>query len=408
MLMNDSDVLIVGAGPVGLLCALLVSQQGLSITLLDENEMRPLQSRAIGITPPSLDILSKIGLAQQFIQHGVQVIRSAGYDTNHRLGSVDFSNLDTDFPFVLALPQNSTESILEQAVLTNKNIRYMRGFRSVSFNERNGVFSVRGTTSDNQSFTLASRFIIGCDGGKSTIRQCASIPFIGHKYPHTFLMADFKDETGWGNEARVYCTKFGSVESFPMPADFRRFVLRTPTFIREGTTDFLTQEIKRRCGVGVDKSEIRDESGFHVQRYTASVLARNNVYLCGDAAHLMSPIGGQNMNTGFADAELAAWLIGLVSKSQITSSAAETVYHRYRMKAIQAASMRAELIMRAGTCGGAVWNLLRNTCTTVALNSPFKQPLYGMFTMLSIPNKTIASCQRSLNKELGLPDVVLH
>jgi 2-polyprenyl-6-methoxyphenol hydroxylase-like FAD-dependent oxidoreductase len=86
-------------------------------------------------------------------------------------------------------------------------------------------------------------------------------------------------------------------------------VLRTPHFIKENETDFLEKEIPLRCGVAVDTKDKVWESAFGVQHYIAEPYSRNGLFLCGDAAHVMSPIGGQNMNIGLADAECAVWCI---------------------------------------------------------------------------------------------------
>ncbi len=104
--MTDADIIVVGAGPVGMLAALLSAQQGLGVLLLEQSATRHTQSRANGITPPSLEILSRLGLAERFIEHGVAVRISEAYGRSMRLGRLEFAGLQGDFPFVLSIPQD--------------------------------------------------------------------------------------------------------------------------------------------------------------------------------------------------------------------------------------------------------------------------------------------------------------
>ena len=127
--MADADIIVVGAGPVGMLAALLSAQQGLSVLLLEQSAQRPVQSRAIGITPPSLEILSRLGLAEAFIEQGVAVRVSEAFGRSMRLGRIDFSGLRGDFPFVLSIPQDRTEALLEEALLTPKKEGHSVAYR---------------------------------------------------------------------------------------------------------------------------------------------------------------------------------------------------------------------------------------------------------------------------------------
>ncbi|MBN1983935.1 MAG: FAD-dependent monooxygenase [Chitinivibrionales bacterium] len=402
--MGKADIIVIGAGPIGLLSSILAAQQGFSVIILEKNGSRIKQSRAIGITPPSLGIFERCSLVQQFIDQGVAVSHSAGYSSRGLLGEVDFSELKTktSYPFVLAIPQRATESILESSLQVYTNIRYLQGHEVFKVIQHGKQFSVEGKAVQNQDFSYTATIVICCDGAQSKIRQSSGIDFPVYQYPHTFLMGDFADTSGWGHQARLYFTAHGSVESFPLPAGQRRYVLRTPTRIEEYATDYLITEIPRRCGITVTKSEQFWESGFGVQRCLASQFAIPGIFLCGDAAHLMSPIGGQNMNCGFADAELAVWLADLLLKEKVSAEKAARVYTQFRRRAVRAAQLRAEIMMRCGTSCGFLWNEIRNLGTRIVLGTHLRSLLYGMFTMLTIPNRDLASSVVRLKRTLDL------
>jgi 2-polyprenyl-6-methoxyphenol hydroxylase-like FAD-dependent oxidoreductase len=400
--MVDADVIVVGAGPVGMLAALLSAQNGFTVLLLEQSSERALQSRAIGITPPSLEILESLGLAGSFIEHGVAVRVAEAHGQRQRLGSLDFTGLPGGYPFVLSIPQEKTETLLEQAVLAQGSIRFLRGHRVTGCSEEGDRVVVSGKRSEAETFNFAGRYFLACDGGKSAVRESLGIPFEGAPERHTFLMGDYEDNTGWGEKALFFFTARGSVESFPLPGGKRRFVLPTPRFIEAYTTDYLAGEILRRAGI--DLSGVRQfwESGFGVRSFMAQSFCQGRVFLCGDAAHLMSPVGGQNMNTGFADAELAAWLCAVLLENRAPKHLVRRLYHGTRKKAAGVAQRRGPRPDEAGGAGGHIWSAIRNMASLLILHTPFRPYLARLFSMQSIPGRNLRVSRASLAKELKL------
>jgi 2-polyprenyl-6-methoxyphenol hydroxylase-like FAD-dependent oxidoreductase len=397
----DADIIVIGAGPVGMLAALLSAQEGLSVLLLEQSAERPIQSRAIGITPPSLEILSRLGLADTFIEHGIAVRAAEVCGRGMRLGRIDFGGLPCDFPFVLSIPQDRTEMILEQAVLTQTSVRFLRGHQVTDCCAEDHV-RVSGTCAAGGIFHYSGKSAVACDGGKSTVRETLGIPFEGAAERYTYLMGDYEDTTGWGNKARFFFTARGSVESFPLPDGKRRFVLRTPCFIKEYTSDFLATELLWRAGINVDGVRQGWESGFGVQSFQAGSFCKGRVFLCGDAAHLMSPVGGQNMNTGFADAELAAWLTRILLDKRASQHLVSSLYNRTRKQAVGTALRRAQWLMLVGTSGGHIWSTIRNLAAFCVLHTPLRWYLMQLFSMQSIPCRNLKNCQKKYEEELKL------
>jgi 2-polyprenyl-6-methoxyphenol hydroxylase-like FAD-dependent oxidoreductase len=400
--MADADIIIVGAGPVGMLAALLAAQEGMRVLLLEQSAHQSVQSRAIGITPPSLEILDRLGLAGVFIGQGVAVRASEVHGRSRRLGRVDFSGLPGDFPFVLALPQDSSTAILEHALLASSSIRLLRDHRVTDCHEEEGQVRVSGKRSDAAAFSYAGQYLLACDGGKSAVRESLGIAFKGAQERCTFLMGDYRDTTDWGAKALFFCTERGSVESFPLPEGKRRYVVRTPRFIKEGSSDFLAQELLSRAGVDVAGVRQFWESGFGVQRFTAQRFCQGRVFLCGDAAHLMSPVGGQNMNSGFADAELAVWLTKILLEQRAPLLRVGRLYDRVRRRAVGTSLRRARWIMLAGTSGGIAWSALRNLAALFFLHTPLKGYLARWFSMHSIPGRNLKQARVSFEKALKL------
>jgi 2-polyprenyl-6-methoxyphenol hydroxylase-like FAD-dependent oxidoreductase len=400
--MADADILVIGAGPVGMLAALLSAQRGLSVLLLEQSGARQVQSRAIGITPPSLEIFRRIGLPEAFTERGVAVRVCEIYGRRMRLGRIDFAGLKSDFRFVLSIPQHRTESLLEEAILANPSIRFLRGHRVTDCSEDGGHVAVSGNIVEGGRFHFTGTYVLACDGGKSTVREALGIPFDGVPNQYAFLLGDFEDTTGWGKQARIFLTAQGSVESFPLPDGRRRYVVRTPFFIRGYDNGYFRTELVRRAGIDIEGVRRYWESGFNVHRFTARTFCKGRVFLCGDSAHLMSPVGGQNMNTGFADAELAVWLSKLLIGKRAPLHLVSRLYNRARKRAVHAAFRRAQWLTMTGSCGGRPWSAIRNFAIFIFLHTPVRQFLMQSFSMRSIPYRNLENYQDRFEKELRL------
>jgi len=400
--MADADILVVGAGPVGMLAALLSVQQGLSVLLLERSAVRQAQSRAIGITPPSLEIFRRVGLPEAFIERGVPVRISEIYGGKMRLGALDFTGLESDFRFVLSIPQNRTESLMEEAILAHPSIRFLRGHHVTDCSEEEGKIAVAGNLVESGRFRFTGKYLLACDGGKSAIREALGIPFDGVPNQYSFLMGDFEDTTGWGKQARFFFSARGSVESFPLPDGKRRYVVRTPFFVKEYDDGYLRTELLERAGIDVGGVRRFWESGFNVHRFMARTFCKDRVFLCGDSAHLMSPVGGQNMNTGFADAELAAWLSKLLIEKRTPHRPVSRLYDRVRRRAVRAAFRRARWLTLAGAFGGLTVSTLRNFAIFLFLQTPAHRFLVRSFSMQSIPFRNLENCRDRYEKELNL------
>jgi 2-polyprenyl-6-methoxyphenol hydroxylase-like FAD-dependent oxidoreductase len=398
-MIHKTECIIAGAGPVGMLSALLGSSAGLNVTIIEKNRTRPKTSRAIGITPPSLEILERAGLADQFIRAGVRVRRASIYGTKHQLGSVSFDSLTEKYPFVLSIPQDKTEAILEKAVRRNKKIKLITDFTVTSVKNSVSGVTVSAESCQEKKREFTARILLACDGKRSAIRESLLIPYIGAPYKETFIMGDFKDTTDWKEDARFFFTPRGSIESFPMSGSRRRFVLRTPHYIKEGGSDYLEREIFLRSGVDLSRVKKIWESGFGVQHFEAKHFGIGRVFLCGDAAHCMSPIGGQGMNTGFADGELAVYFASQIINKSINMDEAQASYQRLRRPAYRSARKRSEMLMKLATSGGTIWSPIRNFFALTLLHSPVIRLMIPVFTMLSIPNRNLLHCGLLTSKE---------
>jgi 2-polyprenyl-6-methoxyphenol hydroxylase-like FAD-dependent oxidoreductase len=295
------DVLVIGAGPVGLFMAALLLQEGVSVRVLEQRTGAEPHSRAIGIHPPSLDALQGIGVARDLVAEGVPIRRGLAVGGGRTLAEMSFAGVSDSYPFVLALPQARTAAILEQCVRQLDAAALQRGVRVTRLNDDGGRVTVEAVAGGSAVGHTAA-IVIAADGVRSTVRAQLGTPVRAKDYPDSYLMGDFADTTGFGPDAALFLESAGIVESFPLPGNLRRWVVRLPECGAGGDARWLVNSIRQRTGIDVDPASNNMLSSFGVRLRLVRRLVTGRTVLIGDAAHEISPIGGQGMNLGWLDA----------------------------------------------------------------------------------------------------------
>ncbi len=359
------DVIVVGGGVVGLFLGCRLAQLGLSVRVLERRTVPPLHSRAIGVHPPALERLADLGLAEAFIREGVKVARGHAYAGTKKLGTLEFGACRPPYPFILTLPQQRTEALLRERLETQAPDALRCGAEVSGLEpDQDGV-----TVWLESGESLRARYLVAADGKESALRRLLQIPFRGGRYPDTYLMGDFTDATALGHDAGLYFTRAGLVESFPLPGGLRRWVVKTPQFVARPTPEGLGQLIFERLGVRLPVETNTMLSSFGVQRFLAARFVAGRVALVGDAAHVLSPIGGQGMNLGW----LGAWRLAHALQG---GDLAPYAAHR---RSAQNAGRRAAFNTVMGRA--SPFAPLRDALAWSILNTPLRRTFAEVFTM---------------------------
>jgi 2-polyprenyl-6-methoxyphenol hydroxylase-like FAD-dependent oxidoreductase len=351
------DVAIVGAGPVGLLLGILLRRRGLDVVILEQRRQRSAHSRAIGIHPPALAVLAEAGVAEELIASGVRIRDGVARHSGRDIAVLDFGCVPGPHPYVLAVPQVMTERILEQQLRAfGGGVHYGRtaqriddggGRVTLEVGCCSGTTGNAGGSTDRGPEKVYARLAVAADGARSTIRDLLQVPVASRRYPDTYVMGDFADTTSDGATAVLYLEPDGIVESFPLPGGLRRWVVRTPALDHEPQPGRLADLISGRTGRSVDVATNSMLSSFAVRSRRVRRMVHGRVALIGDAAHEISPIGGQGMNLGWLDAAALAPIISAALQGQDTGEQLR-VFERSRRAAAATAGWQAHLNMALG------------------------------------------------------------
>ncbi|HEX7352666.1 NAD(P)/FAD-dependent oxidoreductase [Brachybacterium sp.] len=299
-------VLIVGAGPTGLLLAALLARRGVDVRVLERRAAPPVHSRAIGLHPPALRALAEIGSAREAVALGERVRIGRARARGRALGGVDFARGRALAPFVLTLPQSRTEDLLVQRLAALAPSALQRGWEVTDLQEAAGAVTVtaRRSGADPGLLRLRADLVVGADGSRSRVRSLLGIPADGRDPSDMYLMGDLADPAGAEDEreAHIHLESGGVVESFPLPGGQRRWVVHTGTVGRDPTAALLVALVRERTGTVLDPATATMISAFAVRRRAARRLLSRRCVLLGDAAHEISPIGGQGITLGWLDA----------------------------------------------------------------------------------------------------------
>ena len=375
-----TDVVIIGGGPVGLLLATLLLQHGVTVRVLEQRSAPDPHSRAIGIHPPGMAALATAGVAADLIGEGIRIRRGYAVAGGRTLARMSFDGVSPRFPYVLAVPQARTGEVLERRVRELDPDALHRGVRLTGLHD-DGDRVRAGAESGRGPLQYTASLVVAADGVRSTVRDLVSPALVSRDYPDRYLMGDFADGTALGADAALFLAGRGIVESFPLPGQRRRWVLRLAPGADATDAAWLAHRIRDRTGHVVDPATNTMLSGFGVRTRLVRSMVTDRAVLIGDAAHEISPIGGQGMNLGWLDAAaLAPVLIASLRGQDMT--AALRYFERTRLRAARTAARQAEINMALGRPLPAGFLAVRNGLIAAAAGVPAVNSLVARrFTM---------------------------
>ena len=312
------QVLIVGAGPVGMTLASELARYGVGLRIVDKSPQRTDKSKALVLWSRTLELLDRAGGSAAFIEAGYKATAVNFVATDGKvIGRVAIETIKSPHPYALLLPQSETERLLEER-LTQLGVAVEREVEVTGFRTIAGGVEVTMRHADGREETVRSDWLAGADGAHSVVRHTLGVPFAGETLDSDWMLADvhmrgypFPD-----SEASVYWHQDGAFVIFPIaPGRYRVLADLPPTSGEHPPTPTLEAAqavITRRGPPGLVAFDPIWLAGFRINGRKVASYRHGRVFLLGDAAHVHSPAGGQGMNTGMQDAFNLGWKLAMV------------------------------------------------------------------------------------------------
>ncbi len=350
---HKTEVLVVGAGPVGMFTALSLARQGNQVEIIDGQWRTTSRSYALALHPASLRLLDEMGLAARLIEKGYRVDTVAFFDGGERTGEVAYAELQTDFPFVLVLPQRVLEETLEEA-LASHDVSIRWSHRLAHFDGDGRRVQVERLAKESMGYSVMmmgwvvdkvfdyeTRFLVGTDGIHSTVRRCLGIDYDRLSDPQEFGVFEFGADGG-GHEMRVVLADETTNVLWPLAEDRFRWSFELGDSLED---EVPAQRTKSRLAVQVGShtfphldqgklaqlieerapwfdaaiGEVSWSVAVRFELRLAESFGRDAGWLAGDAAHVASPVGVQSMNVGLREGyDLSQRLTAILRQGEST------------------------------------------------------------------------------------------
>ena len=317
-----AEVLIVGAGPTGLVLALWLTRQGIAVRIIDKSAGPGETSRALAVQARTLELYRQAGLADAVVAAGHRIPAMNVWARGRHRARIFFGEAGADvspYPFVLVYPQDHHERLLVET-LRAVGVTVERSTELLDFEDTGDQVTARLRLPDGSDEAANFRYLAGCDGARSTVRQTLGAGFEGGTYKHVFYVADV--ELGGLDaidEGHVSLEGGDFILVLPYNASGNARLVGTVRDDRAARAESLTfadvdHDAATSLGLRID--QVNWFSTYRVHHRVADAFRRGRVFLLGDAAHIHSPAGGQGMNTGILDAINLAWKLADVARGR--------------------------------------------------------------------------------------------
>jgi 2-polyprenyl-6-methoxyphenol hydroxylase-like FAD-dependent oxidoreductase len=393
--MQQTKVIIIGAGPTGLSLAAQLLRYHIDFIILEKNEKTTHLSKAIVIQARTLEIFHESGLAEKAIEQGRLTTAFNMYYKGKRKLKLDIAGLGeglSHFPFVLSLEQSKTEKLLVDHLAAHGE-KICWGSEFIRFEQNDAGVKVYYNDAAGAEQITEGAYIVGCDGARSLVRHQSGQSFEGDTVPKLFYVTDVRISSTVVNkdELFIFLIKKGFILFFPMEGmGHYRIIGILPDYTDDDTVTFETirEEVIKQLMVPIHFEEVMWFSTYKVHSRKAGAFRNKRCFIAGDAGHIHTPAGGQGMNTGIQDAYNLAWKLALAIHYKVKDTVLES-YNTERTGNAANLLRTTDRIFEFMTGAGAFSNFIRlNIFPAVAgfitRNKTFNKRIFPLLSMISI------------------------
>ncbi|HTO49321.1 MAG TPA: FAD-dependent oxidoreductase [Burkholderiales bacterium] len=319
----NTDVLIVGAGPTGLMLANQLARWGVRVLIVDRNPGPSRQTKALGVQARTLEIYAHLGIVEKALELGKRATGANFWAGGTRAARIPLGDIGRDlspYPFLLILGQDDNERLLAEA-LRDQGIDVQWNTALVDLAQTPENVSAKLKRAGGSIQEIEAKWVAGCDGAHSAVRRLTGIDFPGAPYEHVFFVADTVVTGSMApDELNIYFWRDGFHLFFPMRGtNHWRLVGIVPPGLRgrdDLDFDALQPSLRKEAGTGLSFESCSWFSMYRISHRRAARFRNRRCFLLGDAAHIHSPVGAQGMNTGLQDAYNLGWKLALVASGR--------------------------------------------------------------------------------------------
>jgi 2-polyprenyl-6-methoxyphenol hydroxylase-like FAD-dependent oxidoreductase len=396
------DVLIAGAGPTGLVLALWLTRQGVSVRIVDTTAQPGTTSRALAVQARTLELYRQLDLAQAVVERGHKVPEANLWARGELAARVAFDAIGerlTPFPFLQIFPQDEHEKLLIEK-LTSLGVSVERRTELVSFTDHGDRIRARLRSSEGAEQVCEAAYLAGCDGARSLVRQSIGSDFPGGTYRQVFYVADIEGAGPPINgNLNVDLDEADFLAVFPMAGVGRARLIGT---VRDERAD-RAQELKFEdvSGRAIENLKLKVNkvnwfSTYHVHHRVADHFRKGRAFILGDAAHIHSPAGGQGMNTGIGDAVNLAWKLAAVVQGRAEDSLLDS-YELERMPFAQRLVATTDRAFKFVNSDGRLAEIVRTRIVPMVLSRAFTLEPVREFMFRTVSQITLNYRDRPLS-----------
>jgi 2-polyprenyl-6-methoxyphenol hydroxylase-like FAD-dependent oxidoreductase len=401
--MASTEVLIIGAGPTGLVLALWLTKLGVKVHIIDKTAEAGTTSRALAVQARTLELYRQLDLADAVIAKGHRVPAVNFWVKGERRAHMPFHDPGrglTPYPFLHVFPQDEHERLLV-ARLESLGVAVERRTELVGFSETADGVLARLRKADGSEADHEAIYLAGCDGARSKVRETIGTGFPGGTYEQLFYVADV-EATGpaVNGELQLDLDEADFVAIFPLAGDGRARLIGTVRDERAGRAETLTFDDVSKHAIGHMKvaiTKVNWFSTYHVHHRVTEHFRKGRAFLIGDAAHIHSPAGGQGMNTGIGDAINLAWKLAAVVRSR----AGDTLLDSYEAERIGFARKLVATTDRAFTLAtgqGKFADFVRTRLAPIVIPAAFSFKAVRTFAFRTVSQTMINYRGRPLSR----------
>jgi 2-polyprenyl-6-methoxyphenol hydroxylase-like FAD-dependent oxidoreductase len=357
--MSTIPVLIIGAGPTGMTAAIELRRAGIDVRVIDKSTHLARWSQALVVQARTLEQFQRYGIAQEAVSRGRKLIGAKAFSDGKQIVHFQFDKVPSRYPFLLFLPQSETEALLNEH-MESLGVKAERSVELESLSPRGDGVVAKLRHPEDKTEEVTAKWIIGCDGAHSLVRESSGIPFEGHGVKLQFSLGDFEVEGPDKpvDELLLHLHRSDVIFSAALSERLTRVIVarHADAAYGEGWStpdgelsirDF--QQVLDDAGVRMRIVRSEWMTPFHVNDRQAERYRAGNVFLAGDASHIHSPIGGQGMNTGIQDAANLCWKIAAAERGSDAAEELLDSYEKERAEVGRALLAATERVLRLTT-----------------------------------------------------------